>query len=66
MKQRNYTQLLNELLQFFPCVALIGVQQCGKTTLLQQPPSDWKILDLEKTSDYDLVSKVMWSNESGH
>jgi len=57
MKQRHYGQLLEELLEFFPCVALLGVRQCGKTTLLQQLPEDWKILDLEKNSDYDLVAR---------
>lgn len=57
MKQRHYTRLLNELLELFPCVALIGVRQCGKTTLLQQLPDNWKVLDMEKASDYELVAR---------
>ncbi len=56
MKKRYYRKLVDELLQLFPCVALIGVRQCGKTTLLNQLSSNWKILDLEKASDFDLVN----------
>lgn len=56
MKKRYCSHLLNELLELFPCVALIGVRQCGKTTLLNQLPDNWKILDLEKASDFDLVN----------
>ena len=56
MKKRYCSHLLNELLELFPCVALIGVRQCGKTTLLNQLPDSWKILDLEKASDFDLVN----------
>ena len=37
--ERIYLKLLFELLELFPCVAIVGVRQCGKTTLLQQLPS---------------------------
>ena len=49
--------LLNELLQLFPCVAIIGVRQCGKTTLLSQLPKNWEKFDLEKGSDLEIVSR---------
>ncbi|MFC1583950.1 hypothetical protein ACFL5V_00225 [Fibrobacterota bacterium] len=32
MMKRSYFQLLNVLLSFFPCVAIIGPRQDGKTT----------------------------------
>jgi predicted AAA+ superfamily ATPase len=54
---RHSLSLLNELLSLFPCVALIGVRQCGKTTLLKELPPDWKIIDLEKLADLDAVAR---------
>lgn len=53
---RYYETLLKEYLTFFPCAALIGPRQCGKTTLLQTLPEDWKIIDLEKQSDFQSLS----------
>ena len=55
--ERIYTKLLFELLELFPCVAIVGVRQCGKTTLLQQLPSSWQLFDLEKGSDFDIISR---------
>ena len=39
--------LLGTYLRTFPCVAILGVRQCGKTTLLGSLPSGWKRFDLE-------------------
>lgn len=55
--KRYYTGLLFEYLKLFPCVALIGVRQCGKTTLLQELPRRWKRYDLEKESDFQIISR---------
>lgn len=55
--ERIYKKLLFELLELFPCVAILGVRQCGKTTLLQQLPSSWQLFDLEKGSDFDIISR---------
>ncbi len=54
---RHYEKLLKEYLAFFPCVALIGPRQCGKTTLLQTLPGDWRVYDLEKQSDFQSLSQ---------
>lgn len=55
--ERIYIKLVFELLELFPCVAIVGVRQCGKTTLLQQLPSSWQLFDLEKGSDFDIISR---------
>ena len=54
--ERLYESLLKEYLSFFPCVAIIGPRQCGKTTLLSCLPKAWKVYDLEKQSDFRLLS----------
>ncbi len=54
---RIYEGLFEEYISFFPCVALIGSRQCGKTTLLQTLPGDWKVFDLEKQSDFQSLSQ---------
>lgn len=55
--KRVYERLLKESLEQFPCVALVGARQCGKTTLLETLPPQWKKIDLERQADLDLVAK---------
>lgn len=55
--KRCYEPLLREYLELFPCVALVGPRQCGKTTLLAALPPQWKRFDLERTSDLALVQR---------
>ncbi|MFV2058520.1 MAG: ATP-binding protein, partial [Thiohalomonadales bacterium] len=55
--ERHYTSLLHELLRLFPCVALVGVRQCGKTTLLQKLAPDWRRYDMEKSDDVEVVTR---------
>ena len=55
--KRAYEQRLLSHLDAFPCVALIGVRQCGKTTLLETLPADWKRYDLERRADNQVVSR---------
>jgi len=54
---RAYAPLLRAYLEMFPCVALIGVRQCGKTTLLQTLPSGWKHFDLERRADHETIAR---------
>ncbi len=55
-KKRNIQSKINELLGFFPVVIILGVRQCGKTTLAKMLRPDWRYLDLERSRDYDLIS----------
>lgn len=55
--KRHYSKLISELLGFFPCLAITGIRQSGKTTLLHRLPPEWRIFDLEKADDFDLISR---------
>lgn len=55
--KRSCERLLHLYLEEFPCVALIGVRQCGKTTLLGTLPANWKRYDLERRADYQVVAR---------
>jgi predicted AAA+ superfamily ATPase len=55
--KRAYEGLLQSYLGMFPCVAVIGVRQCGKTTLLQTLPEGWQYFDLERRADHEVVSR---------
>lgn len=55
--RRACEPLLAEYLAAFPCVAIIGPRQCGKTTLAGSLPADWRRFDLERGSDRDLVAR---------
>ncbi|MCW8965569.1 MAG: signal peptidase I, partial [Candidatus Pacearchaeota archaeon] len=54
--RRNLTEKVNKYLEIFPIVALLGVRQCGKTTLARLLRPDWKYFDLEKSSDYNFIT----------
>lgn len=55
--ERHYKQVLEKYLKIFPCVAILGARQCGKTTFLSQLPSGFRVFDIEKDSDLELVSR---------
>lgn len=55
--KRAYEPLLHQYLGYFPCVSLVGARQCGKTTLLNQLPSEWKKFDFEKTADLRMIAR---------
>ena len=54
---RADTRLLRRYLRDFPCVVLLGVRQCGKTTLLETLPASWKRFDLERRADHALIAR---------
>lgn len=55
--KRAYEPLLREYLATFPCVALLGVRQCGKTTLLHTLPRGWTHFDLERGADQSVIAR---------
>jgi len=55
--KRIYETLLKEYLRDFPCVALLGPRQCGKTTLLHTLGVEWQHFDLERQSDFEIISR---------
>ncbi len=57
MIKRHYTKLLFEYLGLFPCVAILGARQSGKTSLLQELPEPWKRYDMEKMDDFNRISR---------
>jgi uncharacterized protein len=57
---RNAEIKIRELIQYFPCIAIVGPRQVGKTTLVKQiignESSDYIYLDLEDPADYNRLS----------
>ena len=51
MFARHLQQTMDVLLRHFPCVAVNGVRQCGKTTLLGALPGEWQRFDMESAAD---------------
>ena len=56
-KSRNLENKIDELLRFFPVVIILGVRQCGKTTLAKKLRSDWKYFDLERSKDFEFITR---------
>ena len=54
--KRFQEQLLNEYLELFPVVAVIGARQVGKSTLVRQK-KDWEFYDLEVGADFEQISR---------
>ncbi len=55
--RRNLERKINELLDYFPVVIILGVRQCGKTTLAKMLRPDWRYFDLERSRDYEFVTR---------
>ena len=57
---RNLTRQIPLLLEFFPCVAIIGSRQVGKTTFVKNLQSQIErpmlYLDLEDTADFEILN----------
>ncbi len=56
--KRNLETKINALLEYFPVVIILGVRQCGKTTLAKMLRPDWQYFDLERSRDFDFVSRA--------
>lgn len=54
--KRVYTEAVRYLLKKFPCVAVLGARQTGKTTLIKQILPEAMFFDLEKESDYQRIN----------
>jgi predicted AAA+ superfamily ATPase len=55
--KRIYETLIESYLSEFPCVAILGPRQCGKTTLLGTLDASWQRFDLERQSDFQVVAR---------
>ncbi|NJD20896.1 MAG: hypothetical protein FIA95_16630, partial [Gemmatimonadetes bacterium] len=55
--RRAAATLLAENLTAFPCVAILGVRQCGKTSLLRSLPSGGRVFDLERRADHEVIAR---------
>lgn len=67
--RRACERLFFEYLDYFPCVAIIGPRQCGKTTLLGCLSPPWRIFDLERQSDHQIVARdpeLFWRLHPSH
>ena len=53
--KRNLERRIRHLHATFPIVVILGVRQCGKSTLAKIIGSDWKYYDLENLSHFDLI-----------
>jgi predicted AAA+ superfamily ATPase len=54
--KRLHETILREHLDMFPCVAVVGPRQCGKTTLLHTLGNEWSYFDLERGADLAVIS----------
>ncbi|MCX7122647.1 MAG: AAA family ATPase [Gammaproteobacteria bacterium] len=43
---------INQCLEYFPIVVILGARQCGKTTLSQVLRPDWHYIDLDNPADF--------------
>lgn len=53
--KRNVESKINRLLENFPVLVILGVRQCGKSTISKMIGKDWSYYDLEKSSHFDLI-----------
>ena len=56
-QKRNLETKINDLLVYFPVVTILGVRQCGKTTLAKLLRPDWQYFDLERSRDFEFITR---------
>ena len=54
---RSYLKTVRYLLKHFPCVALIGARQVGKSTIIQHFFNDSQLFDLELDRVFDEIER---------
>ena len=55
--KRNIGQKIDDLLELFPIVIILGVRQCGKTTLVKKLKPEWRYFDLERANDFEFITR---------
>lgn len=50
---RESADKINQLLNYFPVVVILGPRQCGKTTLSKTLRPDWHYIDLDNPADLE-------------
>jgi predicted AAA+ superfamily ATPase len=53
--KRTAVDSICELLKRFPCVAILGARQVGKTTILKQVLPNARLFDLENRNDFQRI-----------
>jgi len=56
-KKRHLETKINNLLDYFPVVIILGARQCGKTTLAKMLRPDWQYFDLERGRDFEFITR---------
>ena len=64
-KKRNLENKILQLLESFPCVVILGVRQCGKSTLVKNKFPDWHYFDLENINHFTRIDDdpILFFNE---
>ncbi len=55
--KRHVEAYADALLTQFPILIILGVRQCGKTTLAKRLRPDWRYFDLENGRDFDFITQ---------
>lgn len=56
LKRHSFTKA-QHLLDLFPVLVILGVRQCGKTTLAKELRPQWKYFDLENGQDFEFITR---------
>ncbi|HSO71158.1 MAG TPA: ATP-binding protein, partial [Thermodesulfobacteriota bacterium] len=57
VQKRNIEKKIHDLMGYFPVVIILGVRQCGKTTLARMLRPQWRHFDLERAKDFEFITR---------